>query len=56
MSFVKGFKFETHNLTKNDKLKSRLELISDFEILSILGKGSFGGQVYKVKHLSTDDK
>ena len=55
MSFIQGFTIETQHLTKNDKLKNRLEIKSNFEILRELGKGSFG-LVYKVKHSSTHDE
>ena len=47
MSFGKEFKVQG--------ILSSLEAVSKFEIISVLGRGSFG-QVYKVKHPSTDDK
>ena len=55
MSFEKGFKFEIENLIKNSQIESLLETRSDFLLLNILGRGSFG-QVCQVKHLATNEK
>ena len=45
----------TENLIKNDNITSQLEIKSEFEILSILGRGGFG-QVSLVKHLNSGKK
>jgi len=55
MFFEKGYTFETESFTKNDKIKSQLEIELKFEILNILGRGKFG-QVCQVKHLKSNDK
>jgi len=55
MSFELGYVFKTESLNKNNKIENRLETRSDFEILSILGHGSFG-RVNKVKHVQTNEK
>ena len=48
-------KFETENLTKNDKIENELGTKAEFEILKILGKGEFG-QVFRVKNTKNVEK
>jgi hypothetical protein len=55
MSFEKFTKFVTENLIKNNKVASQLEIKSEFEILSLLGRGGFG-QVSLVKHVPSGEK
>ena len=47
---------KTKRLTKNDNRKeNRLETASDFEIISILGHGTYA-TVKQVNHLQTNEK
>jgi hypothetical protein len=55
MSFEKCSKLVTENLIKNDKITSQLEIKSEFEILSLLGRGVLG-QVSLVKHMKSGVK
>ena len=55
MSFAIGFTFKTEELKRNEKIKNQFETKADFEILDILGHGSFG-RVNLVKHIQTDEK
>ena len=55
MAFVCGFVFKTECLNVNERIENRLKAQSDFEILTILGHGSFG-RVNLVKHMQTGDK
>ena len=54
MSFEIGHLFTIENLNRNDEIQNGLEIKSDFEIISILGYGSFG-RVNRVKHIQTGE-
>ena len=55
VSFEIGYVFKTKRFKRNPKLENSLERRAYFELVSILGYGSFG-RVNKVKHCQTDKK
>ena len=55
MTFEIGFKFEIESFEKNNQIECSLESRQEFEIISILGQGSFG-KVFQVKNLPSSDK
>ena len=56
MQFKVGHLIKTENLNRNEIINdSSLETHSEFEVIQMLGQGSFGA-VYQVKHLKTNNK
>jgi len=53
MSFDIGYIFKTENFKINNEFDNSLDTKSDFEILKILGSGSYA-RVNQVKHLQSN--